>query len=149
MLNLSDDLAPNSNEVAGEVIDGEAIIINLASGVYYSMDRVGGLMWALIEARQSLGEIATAIVAHYDVSLERAEADIRRVASELIEHGLVVVSDGKTAGRADREPVPERKLDYQTPELHVYRDMGDLLALDPPAPGLKDIPWKASAGDPP
>ena len=26
--------------------------------------------------------------------------------------------------------------------MNIYRDMGDLLALDPPTPGLGDTPWK-------
>jgi len=45
-------------------------------------------------------------------------------------------------------PAPAGKLPYEPPRLSVYRDMGDLLALDPPAPGLTDIPWKAPPGDP-
>jgi hypothetical protein len=40
--------------------------------------------------------------------------------------------------------IPEQKdkLPYELPKLNIYRDMGDLLALDPPVPGLGDTPWK-------
>ena len=31
---------------------------------------------------------------------------------------------------------------YTPPVLEVYTDMSDLLALDPPMPGLADIPWR-------
>jgi coenzyme PQQ synthesis protein D (PqqD) len=141
-------LAPNADEVAGEVIDGEAIIINLATGVYYSMDRVGGLIWGLIEARHSLLDIVTTIVARYDVSRERAEADVQRVASELLEQKLVVVSDAEPSPRRDQEAGALPNLSYATPGLTTYRDMGDLLALDPPAPGLRNIPWKATREGP-
>ena len=34
------------------------------------------------------------------------------------------------------------KLPYKSPQLHIYTDMEDLLALDPPTPGFADIPWK-------
>jgi coenzyme PQQ synthesis protein D (PqqD) len=147
MLTLRHCLAPNADEVAGEVIDGEAIIINLATGVYYSMDRVGGLIWGLIEARHSLLDIVTTIVARYDVSRERAEADVQRVASELLEQKLVVVSDAEPSPRRDQEGALPN-LSYETPGLTAYRDMGDLLALDPPAPGLRNIPWKATREGP-
>src|SRR4029450_13507670 len=40
----------NSPQVINETIDGEAIMINLATGSYYSLDRVGGDVWTLLEA---------------------------------------------------------------------------------------------------
>jgi Coenzyme PQQ synthesis protein D (PqqD) len=141
MLNTTDRLAPNREEVAGEVIDGEAIIISLTTGIYFSMDRVGGLIWSLIEARSSLQDIVATIVARHEVTSDEAQADVQRVISDLLEHRLVVVSN-EAPGPTDREPTPEQRLPYDAPRLNVYRDMGDLLALDPPAPGLKDIPWK-------
>ena len=36
----------------------------------------------------------------------------------------------------------QEKAPYEIPKLNIYRDMGDLLALDPPVPGLGDTPWK-------
>ena len=43
MLNLHHCFRPREEEIASKVIDGEAIIINLANGVYYSMDKVGAM----------------------------------------------------------------------------------------------------------
>ena len=34
-------LKPNSDGVASKIVDGEAILINLSNGMYYSMDAVG------------------------------------------------------------------------------------------------------------
>ena len=45
MLSLQSCLRPNEEEVAAKVMDGEAILINLSSGIYYSMDKVGGVLW--------------------------------------------------------------------------------------------------------
>jgi hypothetical protein len=42
----------------------------------------------------------------------------------------------------------QQKLPYEAPVLNIYRDMGDLLALDPPTPGLYDIAWKAPEDEP-
>ena len=42
MLTLQNRLRPNEEEVAGKVMDGDAIIINLSNGIYYSMDKVRG-----------------------------------------------------------------------------------------------------------
>jgi hypothetical protein len=148
MLSPGDRLVPNSREVTGEVIDGEAIIIDLTSGVYYSMTGAGGLLWAFVEAGQSLEDAAAQIAARYDAPIERVRQDVERVAAELLEHGLCVRGGVDPPARPVLPPAPPARLAYEAPRLHVYRDLSALLALDPPAPGLRDIPWKASATDP-
>lgn len=142
MRTLQDRLRPNSQEVAAKVIGGEAIMINLLSGVYYSMDHVGGAIWELIESDHSIEELVTAITARYDVSREQAEADVQRFVEELMPENLIVASTD------DAKPVPkplaetQPRLVYEPPRLKIYRDMSDLLALDPPIPGLEETPWK-------
>src|SRR6187397_1108133 len=47
---MSDQLLrPNSPSVVSEIIDGEAVIMNLATGHYFSALGTGGELWALIE----------------------------------------------------------------------------------------------------
>jgi hypothetical protein len=141
MLTLQQRLSP-CEEVAAKVIDGEAIIINLANGIYYSMDKVGGVIWEMLEAGHSLEEVIEATIRRYDVSREQAQADVERLATELAQENLLRVLDG---GAPPQQPVVQdgqQTLPYETPTLNIYRDMGDLLALDPPTPGLQEIAWK-------
>jgi len=145
MLSLQARFRPNEKEVAAKVLDGEAIIINLSNGIYYSMDKVGGLLWAMIEAGHSLEETVEEIVARYDVSSEQARADIERLAADLIQENLVLASDHVPPPGETQGPGSRQKLAYEPPQLNIYRDMGDLLALDPPMPGLEEIPWKEPA----
>jgi len=140
-LNPESRFTPNAEAVAAKVIDGEAIIMNLTNGVYYSMDGVGGLVWSLIEAGKSLEEMIRAVTAGYDTSRAQAEADIRSLLSQLVEEAVVVPAR-EPASNTPSAPVPQSRLPYSSPLLNVYRDMGDLLALDPPGPGVEDIPWK-------
>ncbi len=97
MLKLQSRLRPNEEEVAGKVMDGEAIIINLSNGVYYSMDKVGGLIWELIDGRYSLEEMVTALCARYDVSAEKAKSDVERLLGELVQENLVLVTEDGAA----------------------------------------------------
>jgi hypothetical protein len=129
-------------EVAAKVIDSEAIIINLANGIYYSMDKAGGVIWEMLEAGHSLEEVIAAATTRYDVSREQAQTDVERLATELLQENLLRVLDG---GAPPQKPLVEEgqpKLPYETPTLNIYRDMGDLLALDPPTPGFQEIAWK-------
>lgn len=145
MLTPNSRLRPNEAEVAAKVMDGEAIMINLSNGMYYSMDGVGGLVWDLIAERRSLDEIAAAIGRRYDVAPTRARADLDRLAGELLDEKLVFISEDE--GPAGHQQASEQasKRSYEPPQLNKYSDMGDLLALDPPMPGLSDIPWQGPA----
>jgi hypothetical protein len=138
----TDRLRPNEGEVAAKVFDGEAILINLSTGAYYSMAGVGGLVWELIEQDHSLDQIAGAVAARYEVSPDVARGDVERLAGELVREKLAIAVT--TAASGARGPVAPggAKLPYAAPTLNIYRDMGDLLALDPPMPALDEIPWK-------
>lgn len=142
MENLHQRLRPRGEEVAAKVIDGEAIIINLANGIYYSMDKVGGLIWDLVQAGHSLEEVIMAVTDRYDVSREKVEANIQELVEELLRENLVALSEDGAGPAETRQIAQEGKLLYEVPKLNIYRDMGDLLALDPPTPGLGDTPWK-------
>jgi Coenzyme PQQ synthesis protein D (PqqD) len=145
---LNCSLSPNREVVAAEVIDGEAIMIDLSTGAYDNMYGVAGWVWTLIEAERSPEEIVAAILARYEVAPARAETDVEKLLDELVRAKLVVVSDRKARGRDADEAAAEPKLSYDTPRLNSYHDMGDLLALDPPVPGLQDIPWEPPGGQP-
>jgi hypothetical protein len=142
MLDKDSRLQPNVEEVAAKVMDGEAILIKLSDGTYYSMDGVGGFVWETLEANHSLAEVTAAVAARYDVTREQAWADLERLAQELVRENLVKVSNhtGRPPGQLGQPS--QTGLSYSTPVLNTYRDMADLLALDPPAVGFEEIAWK-------
>jgi hypothetical protein len=142
MLDLSQRLQVREEEVAAKVMDGEAIIINLANGIYYSMDKTGGLIWEMVQAGHTLHETLSAVTSRYNVSHEQAHRDLEQLVGELIQENLIIPSqDGRPTPVESLPDFPE-KLQYELPKLNIYRDMGDLLALDPPTPGLGLTPWK-------
>jgi hypothetical protein len=135
MLTFATRLCPKDEEIAADVLDGEAIIINLATGSYYAMNNVGALVWRSIEQHSSLDEIAALVGTNYEVALERARADLLSLAEQLLAEGVVRVSDATAATGAAAVPAAPR-LPYETPALSTYSDMRDLLAMDPPMPSV-------------
>lgn len=128
-------------DVAAKVIDGELIIIRLSDGTYYSMDHVGTCVWELIEARNDLRRVTRTIATWYRTPIAQVESDVDALVRELLDEGLIVA-----AGRGDivepssvDAPPPVSTLAYEKPRLNIYRDMGNLLALDPPTPGIDDL----------
>jgi hypothetical protein len=136
-------LRPNGQEVAAKIIDDEAILINVASGVYYSMDKTGALIWSLVEAQCAVAGIVDVLTRRYDVPRPTAEADVERLAGELLEENLAFACEQAVPLDDSWLAVADSKLRYEPPQLNAYRDMGNLLALDPPMPGVQPAVWEA------
>jgi hypothetical protein len=140
MFQPSDLLEVNLERAAGDVIDGEAIIINLATGVYYSMQGIGGEIWSMIDGQRSAESMLQWIVAAYDVEADHARADLHAVLGDLFDEGLIQVAHDN--GSPPPATSPAAKKAYRPPRLQAFRDMQELLALDPPAPGMNQIAWR-------
>ena len=135
--------------VAAKVIEGEAIIINIANGLYYSLAGVGCEVWSLIEDGCSIGQIVGVISQRYGVPVPVVEADLSHLVQQLLDENLVSTTAVDSRVGSGALPSPVGDLFYAAPELQVYRDMADLLALDPPMPGLQLRPASIDAPAPP
>ena len=134
------DLVVNPTDISAKVLDGEAVIINLSTGVYFSAAGTGALAWALLEAGHDRAGIARELADRFGVDVDQADADLGRFLDELRRHELAV--PGSPDGEPSTVDVDLDGAAYRPPTLEVYTDMSDLLALDPPMPGLADIPWR-------
>jgi hypothetical protein len=70
-------------------LEGEAVILSLADGVYYGLDGVGAMVWERLREPASVAELGDAVTAAFDVDRETAERDLLALLRELIGRGLV------------------------------------------------------------
>src|SRR5256885_9847136 len=85
-------LRVNTERVAAKVIDGEAIIINLANGRYYSMTGTGALVWAMLAHGSAVESVAESLAARYAVDEEACRSDIEQLVHELLAEELLTRS---------------------------------------------------------
>jgi hypothetical protein len=136
MMQMASRFRVNEKLVTSKIIDGEAIIINLASGMYYSLDKTGALVWMLIGGGYSLGEAADVLSARFSVPVDRVREDVGGLVGDLLKQNLVLTSDASArSGDVALDPAADDA--YETPVLNSYDDMGDVLALDPPLPQVE------------
>jgi len=57
-------------QIVHEKIENEVIIINLESGIYYSLTGMGAEIWSLIEKKASMGQMVNFLMNRYDASPE-------------------------------------------------------------------------------
>src|SRR5262249_52054879 len=119
----------NSPQAVGETVDGEAIVVNLGTGTYYSIQGDTMLLWEAITAGATVDEIASAGAEVTGESRDAITAAVDRFCTSLVEQGLIVE-------RADSDGAPAFDLSgagsgLLEPSFETYADMQDLILLDP------------------
>ena len=83
-----------SGDVVFRELDGEGVILNLTSGIYFGLDGTGTRMWQLIEEHGRLSVVLSALCDEYEALPEAIERDLLSLVSELAEKGLLVPREG-------------------------------------------------------
>jgi len=86
-----------SEDVVFRELDGEGVILNLASGIYFGLDETGTRMWRLIDQHGHLRAVLAALCDEYDAPSETLERDLIVLVSELTERGLLAPVDENAA----------------------------------------------------
>jgi hypothetical protein len=133
----------NAEVVTAKVIDGEAIVINVVVGRYYSLEGASGIAWVLLAGGATPSETGAALAERYDVDLAAATADAERLLEELLAEELVLPAPAVAAAPALDSPLGVSESDAPL-RLETFRDMEDLLAFDPPLPAIDGSVWEPS-----
>lgn len=82
-----------SEGILFQELQGEAVLLNLNSGIYFGLDAVGTRMWQLIVEHEQLAPVVQSVVAEYDVSESQTTADLLALVARLQDQGLVTVRE--------------------------------------------------------
>ena len=117
--------------VLSEILDGEAVIIDLATGRYHAAAGVGATVWAGIVSGDTIDAIMSEVERSYTgVPADAADA-VRSFIDSLVATGLCRSSDG-AAPAGDRMPAPEGgPWPWAAPVLETHDDLADLMLIDP------------------
>jgi hypothetical protein len=122
----------NDPTVISETIDGETIIINLASGTYYSLKHSGAIIWSGIQQAASVVQIAALIRSNFQIDGEDVEGDISSLIHRLCEEDLIRPKGPGESRAGLSAPLAEMQLSpYQAPILEKFTDLETMLLLDP------------------
>lgn len=119
--------------IHSKIFDDEVVIIDMLSGVYFSLRGAAVDMWRLLEPGASPDAIVAALTTRYEAPGETVSAAARAFLALLATEGLIIA--GTTAVSAGvaacgDAPAPARTA-FVPPELERFTDMQDLLLLDP------------------
>lgn len=78
-------------DVASRELDGELILLDLATGTYFGLDRVGARIWSLLGDRVRLAGVFETLLSEYEVAPAVLEHDLLALVDELCAKGLTRV----------------------------------------------------------
>lgn len=84
----------NPSVVFTDLEDGNAVLLDLDSKFYYSLNRTGSFMWKVLEDSGSadIAKVIKQIVEEYEVEETQAERDVEEFVGTLAKEGLISLS---------------------------------------------------------
>ena len=119
----------NEPKTVSETLDGEAIVINLETGSYYSMNPSGSFIWELTLSGHSVRQISEIAGQRYDGNPVTMGKSIAEFLVSLQQAGLIVESNKSEADAPIKWS--EVKEAFVIPAVEEYTDMQEMLLADP------------------
>lgn len=79
----------SESRLVWRIVDGEALIVDLGSGGFFSLDRVGTEVWTGLQNGCEVAQIVDAIAVKYGVDEQTVQRDVADLLEELSREGLV------------------------------------------------------------
>lgn len=130
-MHLSQQFSIRNQQVINETLDNETIIINLETGVYYSLNPLGTLIWKAINAKLSLESICNQLMGKYPEAVDIEEVVVKYVTFLELEQ-LIEKTDSSETKPQEFELILASELSpYTPPAIEKYEDMQEMLLADP------------------
>jgi len=112
-----------SRDVVSESFDGDIVVVDLATGRYFSLSRSGGALWEMLSAGVSPAAIGKAAGC--------APEPVAAFAETLLGHRLLARQPGVPASLPDAQAIARLAAAGDVPEVTVFDDLADLFTADP------------------
>ena len=88
-VNLTKKFLINKDKLTYKIIDGEATILNLDNGNYYSLDEVATKIWQAVDRGKSVGEIINLLNKEYQTPEKKLKNDLSGFIKDMSKEGLI------------------------------------------------------------
>lgn len=77
------------DRVVSEVLDDGAVLLNLDSGIYFTLNATGTRMWQLLGEHGAVAPVHAALQSEFDVEPEQLARDLDGLVEQLVAKGLL------------------------------------------------------------
>ena len=83
-------VGPAPGVIAQPVPQG-VLLLDMASGEYFSLEETGGRVWVLCDGQRSAHDVAVTLADEYDVEVAVVSEDVVELLTDMIDAGLLVL----------------------------------------------------------
>jgi hypothetical protein len=133
-MDVVDTWSAKESGVIHQEFDGEVVVIDLASGNYFSLPDSAGVLWRqMVQGPCTAQSLIATLVGKYDVEQARAAEDVLAFLADLERDGLAVRSTGAAHAPASvpADTAQSARAPYSAPKATAFRDLQELFLLDP------------------
>jgi hypothetical protein len=145
-------LSSSKTDVIFENFGDEVVLINMATGVYYSLEGSAREIWDMLGDEPDVDVLTAAFATRHGLPREAVGEHVRGFFMELLEQGLVASTEAaqpdpaSPAAGLGQDGWPEGAI-VAPPVLRRYTDMQNLLLLDP-IHDVDESGWPRAKPDP-
>jgi hypothetical protein len=123
----------NSPQVISETVGGETIIVNLASGHYFSLQGTAPDVWNGIERGDAAESIVHELEQRYEApGDDDISAAVQKLLADFVAAELVVADGDETDSvTLPSSPNGGDRIPFVPPSFTTFTDMQDIILLDP------------------
>jgi len=78
-------------EVLFQELQGESVLLNLTTGVYFGLDSISTRIWQLMQQYEAVPRFMEIMLQEYDVTEEKLGADLLNLVGQMEMQGLLVI----------------------------------------------------------
>lgn len=86
-----ESILQRAENVTFEVVADEAILIDINTGTYFSLNEIGTEFWEMLDGTQTVEQHATTIATKYEVETSMVVDDLIELANEMAKDKLIII----------------------------------------------------------
>jgi hypothetical protein len=122
----------NSPQVISETVGGETIIVNLASGHYFSLEGTAVDVWQGLERGDAIEKVVYELEQRYEAEGNAIASAVEKLLEDFVGAELVVAeANGAGEPQIPRPQEVGERAPFVPPTYAMFTDMQDIILLDP------------------
>lgn len=139
----------NRPRFVDETVDGEALVMDMVKGNYYSCVGSSAFAWNALTAGVAPADVAAMVGERYGIAGDDATRDVDQFVATLVDEEMLVAVEAPPDAPADRATL-EAKVpagEYTVLALERFTDLADLILLDP-VHDVTEVGWPHTTPEP-
>ena len=122
----------NGPHVISETVGGETIVVNLASGHYFSLQGTAVDVWQGLERGDAVESIVLELESRYEAGDGEVGPAVEKLLQDFVAAELIVAEgNGAVEPRLSPPSASGERAPFVAPSFTTFTDMQDIILLDP------------------